>query len=68
MIGIQREYVKEMIAEYREKFPEDKREDWLIGEALQAMRRPENYCKHLRQWVNRQVFENQDTFETIKGK
>jgi len=42
MIGIQREHVKERIARYREQFPDDPREDWVIGEALGMMHDSKN--------------------------
>lgn len=59
MIGIMREHVKERIAEYRKQFPDDTREDWVIGEAIGFMMQPKNYNRHLKTWIFRQVNEDQ---------
>lgn len=65
MIGIQREWVNEMVAEYRKRYPQDLREDWVIAEALKDMRKPRNYGRFLQDWIRDKVFEEQLNIETI---
>jgi hypothetical protein len=50
MIGIQREWVNEMLAAYKQQYPEDTREDRVIADALFRMRKPAVYFTYLRKW------------------
>lgn len=65
MFGIEREWVKELIVDYRKQNPTDTREDRIIKEAILEMRDPSVYNQYLKQWMYRQIFENNDTIEDI---
>jgi hypothetical protein len=61
MLGIQREWHKELLESYRAQFPNDKREDWLIIEAIIQMRSPRFHTKYKETWINSLVnMENLD--------
>jgi hypothetical protein len=58
MIGIQREWVNEMLAKYKEQYPDDTREDRVIVDALCHIRKPAVYFTYLRKWQFEQVFKD----------
>lgn len=58
MFGIQREWVKEILKEYKSLYPLDTRDDCILIKHLMDIRKPEIYNRYLKKWMFRQVFED----------
>jgi hypothetical protein len=68
MVGIVREWHKELIDEYRKMWPDEVRDDFTILEAIIQMREPKTYNKYMKKWMFGQIYEDQETIESLLTK